>query len=134
MFGMNTNTIEGTWTGWLCDQDSMKTISKQIDPVGYLERYPKSKASNLNTIFKGFAIYHHGQWFILDKRGSDKVKQLIARSQSTSGFMVTVQGVRNGDKIKVTQVFDKRSIPNQYVMTKETHNRQIRGEFSRMGI
>ena len=134
MFGMNANTVEGTWTGWLCDQDSMKSISTQIDPVGYLERYPKGKASNLNTMFKGFAIYHHGQWFMLDKRGSEMVKQLIARSKSTSGFMVTVQGVRKDNKIKVTHVFDKSSIPNQYVMTKETQNRQIRGEFGRMGI
>ncbi len=134
MLGFSSNSIEGTWTGWVCDQDSMKTISKQIDPVGYLERYPKGKATNLNTMFKGFAIYHHGQWFLLDKRGSEMVKQLIGRSKSNNGFMVTVHGIRKDDRIKVSQVMDKSAESNLFVMTKESQNRQIRGEFRRMGI
>jgi len=134
MFGINENKVEGSWTGWLCDQDSMQSIAKQIDPVGYLERYPKGKASNLNTMFKGFFIYHHGQWFMLDQKGSKMAKQMIAKSNSQSGFMMTIQGVRKDNKIQVTHIFDKVGQPTVQFVTKESQNRQIRGEFRRMGI
>ena len=135
MFGLNNNTIEGLWTGWVCDQDSMKTISKQRDPVGYLEQYPRGKASNLNTLFQGFVIFHHGEWFTLDKRGSEMVKQLIRKSKSSSGFLFTVLGSRKGNKISVREVIDRsgQNIP-PIEITKESRNRQIRGEFSKMGI
>lgn len=135
MFGFNFggNSNEGSWTGLLCDQDSMKSISKQIDPVGYLENYPKNKASNLNTMFQGFVLYHHKQWFVLDKKGSELAKQLIARSKSSNGFKVTVYGTRKGNKIAVTAMADCYQAPD-YAVTKGMQNRQIRGEFSRMGI
>jgi hypothetical protein len=135
MFGFlfGGDTSEGSWTGLLCDQDSMKSISTQIDPEGYLENYPKGKASNLNTMFQGFVLYHHRQWFVLDKKGSELAKQLIARSKSSNGFKVTVQGRRKGNKIIVTGVFDCYQAP-AYAVSKGSQNRQIRGEFSRMGI
>jgi hypothetical protein len=133
MFATNDRS-QGSWTGWLCDQDSMQTISRQMDPVGYLEQYPKNKASNLNTLFKGFAIYHHGEWFILDKKGSELAKQAIRRSPSSSGFMVTVQGSRKGDKIKVTAVFDKTPKAVQPTLDRFQQNRGIRNEFRMMGI
>lgn len=132
MFGFSEKN-HGTWTGWLCDQESMKTISKQRDPLGYLEQYPRSKASNLNTLFKGLALYHHGQWFILDKHGSELAKRVIARSDSNSGFFVTVQGVRKGDKIKVTGIFDKTQIAVP-VIGKLQQNQSIRNDFKLMGI
>jgi hypothetical protein len=133
MFATNDRS-QGNWTGWLCDQDAMQTISRQMDPVGYLEQYPKNKASNLNTLFKGFAIYHHGEWFILDKKGSELAKKAIRRSASTSGFMVTVQGVRKGDKIKVTAVFDKTPAAVQPILDRFQQNRGIRNDFRMMGI
>ncbi len=134
MFATNDRN-QGSWTGWLCDQDSMQTISKQMDPVGYLEQYPRNKASNLNTMFKGFAVYHHGEWFILDKRGSELAKKAISRSRSTSGFMMTVQGTRKGNKISVTAVFEKASVAVQApAMDRFQQNRGIRNEFRLMGI
>lgn len=132
MFGSGRN--DGSWTGWVCDQDSMKTISKQIDPMGYLERYPKSKASNLNTLFTGFALFHHGEWFILDKRGSELVKKAIARSSASNGFFVTVQGVRKGNKIKVSAVLDKTAVNAPLPASKFDQNRTIRADFRLMGI
>jgi hypothetical protein len=82
----------------------MKTISKQADPEGYLEVYPKNRASTLNTMFTGFALYHHGLWLILDRYGSEKAKALIQKSKTSAGFWACVEGYRNNEKIRVTGI------------------------------
>lgn len=135
MFG-SSGRDAGVWTGWLCDQESMKTIGKQIDPEGYLERYPKGKASNLNTLFTGFALYHHGEWFILDRHGSGIAKRLIQKSSSTNGFMATIEGVRDNMKIKVHSMSEKTppGRNSEYVTDKGEQNKQIRQDFKKMGI
>ncbi|HEY9757075.1 MAG TPA: hypothetical protein V6C97_18055 [Oculatellaceae cyanobacterium] len=136
MFGGGNSRDQGNWTGWLCDQDSMKSIGKQMDPVGYLEVYPKNKAGNLNTLFTGFALFHHGKWYILDRRGSNIAKDLIKRSSTNQGFWVTVEGVRKDNKIKVSNIVEKLA-PGRVgsdIVDKGEQNKSIRQDFKRMGI
>jgi hypothetical protein len=136
MFGSGNSRDQGNWTGWLCDQDSMKTIGKQIDPAGYLETYPKAKATNLNTLFSGFVLFHHGRWYILDRRGSSMAKALIKRSASKGGFWVTVEGIRKENKIKVTNIMEKTAPGRggEYAVDKGEQNKSIRQDFGKMGI
>ncbi len=136
MFGGGNSRDEGSWTGWLCDQDTAKTIGKQIDPQGYLERYPRGKATNLNTLFKGFVLYHHGDWFTLDRHGSGMAKNVIKNSSTTNGFWVTIEGVRKEKKIKVTSISEKThpDRASEYVVDKGAQNKAIRQDFKKMGI
>jgi hypothetical protein len=126
-----------TWTGWLCDKESMKTIGRTIDVVGYLERYPKSKARSLNMLFTGFFLYHHGEWLELDMHGSGLAKGVIKRSSSDGGFWVTVEGVRKEGKIRVDAIIEQKkpgSGSGEYVVDKSEQNKNIRQDFKKMGI
>jgi hypothetical protein len=136
MFGGGNSRDAGSWTGWLCDKDTMKTIGQTIDREGYLERYPKSKAISLNTLFTGFLLYHHGEWFELDRHGSGLAKNLIKHSSSNSGFWVTVEGVRKEGKIQVHSINEKKrpGSGGEYVVDKDEQNKNIRQDFKKMGI
>lgn len=136
MFRGTNSRDTGTWTGWLCDKESMKTIGQTIDPEGYLDRYPKSKAVSLNTLFTGFVLYNHGQWFELDRHGSGLARNLIKHSSSNMGFLVTVEGVRKGDRIKVKSISERKRPGNrdEYVLDKSEQNKNIRQDFKKMGI
>jgi hypothetical protein len=71
----------------------------------------------------------------LDRKGSAMVKDLLKRSPNSRGFMIRVDGVRNGDKLKVVSV---REIAKESVYTDPDFQRiaqsQLRGEFAKMGI
>lgn len=133
---MVSSRDEGNWTGWLVDLEAMKTISKQIDPEGYLEVYPRNRASNLNTLFTGFALYHHGNWLLLDRFGSDKCKELIKKSKTSAGYWVCVEGRRDNEKIKVTGVKEvqhpKRISPDG--PDDEARRARMREEFKKFNL
>ena len=125
-----------TWTGWLCDKESMKTIGRTIDPIGYLERYPKSKARSLNMLFTGFYLFHHGEWLELDMHGSRIAKDVIKRSNSNGGFWVMVEGIRKEGKIRVNSISEQKKpgSDSEYVVDKSEQNKNIRQDFKKMGI
>jgi hypothetical protein len=126
---------QGCWTGWVADMQLIRTVMLKSQPETYLEHYPRNRARSLNTWLSRFGMYTNGMYLELDRKGSAMVKDLLKCSPNGRGFMIRVDGVRNGDKLKVLSV---REIAKQSVYTDPDFQRiaqsQLRGEFAKMGI
>jgi hypothetical protein len=126
---------QGCWTGWVADMQLIRTVKLKSQPETYLEHYPRTRATALNTWLSRYGIYTKGMFLELDRKGSAMVKDLLKRSPNSRGFMIRVDGVRNGDKLKVVSV---REIAKESVYTDPDFQRiaqsQLRGEFAKMGI
>ena len=126
---------QGCWTGWVADMQLIRTVKLKSQPETYLEHYPRHRAAALNTWLSRYGIYTKGMFLELDRKGSAMVKDLLKRSPHSRGFFIRVDGVRNGDKLKVSSV---REIAKESVYTDPDFQRiaqsQLRGEFAKMGI
>ncbi|HEY9754794.1 MAG TPA: hypothetical protein V6C97_06525 [Oculatellaceae cyanobacterium] len=125
----------GCWTGWVADMQLVKSLRHKTSPETYMAHFPRHRATSLNTWLARFGIFSNGMFFELDRHGSALVKELICRSATSRGYWIRVDGVRQGDKIKVTAV---REIAKEPMHTDPELERiaqsQLRSEFAKMGI
>ena len=126
---------EGCWTGWLCDMDVMKNVMRKVTPENYLESYPRSRAVGLNTWLFRFGLYSNGMFFELDRYGSVLAKDLIKHSQNPRGYLVRIDGTRNGDKLRVNSIVELSR--GQEIIDPDfsrVSQQQLRGEFCKMRL
>jgi hypothetical protein len=126
---------EGCWTGWLCDMEVMKNITRKITPENYLESYPRSRAIGLNTWLFRFGLYSNGMFLELDRYGSVLAKDLIKHSQNPRGYLVRIDGARNGEKLRVNSIIELAKGPEIIDPDfSRISQQQLRGEFCKMGL
>ena len=113
----------------------MKNVMRKVTPENYLESYPRHRASGLNTWLFRFGIYTNGMFFELDRYGSVLVKDLIKHSPSQRGYLVRIDGIRNGDKLRVTSITElAKGPPDVDPDFARAAKQQLRGEFCKMGV
>ena len=125
---------DGCWTGWLGDMDVMKNVGRKTTPETYLESYPRHRATGLNTWLFRFGLYSNCMFFELDRHGSALAKDLIKHSSNARGYLVRIDGIRNGDKIKVKSITE---LPKETYIDPDfarVSQQQLRGEFAKMGL
>jgi len=129
------NQSDGCWTGWIADMEVIKNVMKKTMPENYMESYPRNRATNLNTWLSRFGLYSNGMFFELDRAGSAIVKDMIKHSATPRGFLVRIDGHRDGNilKVKSVQELPKEQANLDFDNTKYSQS-QLRGEFARMGI
>ncbi len=125
----------GCWTGWVADMELIKNVTCKSMPDNYMESYPRNRATNLNTWLKRFGLYSNGMFFELDRSGSAMVKDMIKHSPTPRGFLVRIDGSRDGHVIKVKSVVElPKTQPGIDFDNSKYSQSQLRGEFARMGI
>jgi hypothetical protein len=125
----------GCWTGWVADMEVIKNITTKSMPDNYMESYPRNRATTLNTWLKRFGLYSNGMFFELDRAGSAKVKDLIKHSSTARGFLVRIDGSRDGHILKVKSIVELPKPQTDIDFDNSRYSQsQLRGEFAKMGI
>jgi hypothetical protein len=126
---------DGCWTGWVADMEVIKNVMRKTMPDNYMESYPRNRATTLNTWLKRFGLYSNGMFFELDRSGSAMVKNLIKHSSTPRGFLVRIDGSRDGHILKVKSVTElPKTQPSIDFDQVKYSQSQLRGEFAKMGI
>jgi hypothetical protein len=129
------NQADGCWTGWVADMEVIKNVMRKTMPENYMESYPRNRATTLNTWLSRFGLYSNGMFFELDRAGSKMVKEMVKRSQTPRGFLVRIDGSRDGDKLKVKSITELSKTQTSIDFDDVRYSQsRMRGEFAKMGI
>ncbi len=104
-------------------------------PETYLERYPRNRATNLNTWLFRFGMYSNGLFLEFDRYGSALVKELIKSSATSTGFQFRVIGIRKGNKILVKSAEEVcKPVEGIDPDLARASQKALRKDFAKMGL
>lgn len=102
---------DSKWAGFLVDRSCANNCKAQGYGEEFLRSHKKECALNENCSREGYTLFSKGQWYPLDKRGSELAKQLIQSSATKEGHYVVVSGSAEKGQLKVTTI--KELAPQQ---------------------
>lgn len=86
---------DARWAGYLLDRSCADNCVNQGFGVDFASTHKKECALNESCSKAGYSILSKGQWFQLDKKGTEMAKKLLEKSKSDEGHFVIVTGSLN---------------------------------------
>lgn len=86
---------ESRWAGYLVDRSCAQNCQEQRLGTEFLTEHKKECALNQTCSKDGYAIFSKGQWFYLDKKGSELAREILSKSPTQEGHFVIVSGSAN---------------------------------------
>ncbi len=94
-FASPVSAADARWAGYLLDRSCAENCVNQGFGVDFASTHKKECALNESCSKAGYSILSKGQWFQLDKKGTEIAKKLLEKSKSDEGHFVVVTGVLN---------------------------------------
>ena len=108
MFAQETmdKTTSHTMKGYLVDKMCAVGMAKKApdEAMAKAEKHTKSCALEESCQESGFGLMSAGVWYKFDDNGDKQALALLNKTDKTSGIMVAVTGVHDGDVFKVTSI------------------------------
>lgn len=95
---------DNKWAGYLVDHSCAENYKSQGTAVEYLQTHKKECALNAGCSHDGYSVYSKGQWYQLDKKGSDLARNVLQSSPTKEGHFVVVTGTEDKGQLKVTSL------------------------------
>jgi hypothetical protein len=89
-------------TGYLLDNNCSAGHANDKDFEEQSKKHPTNCAKMDSCEKNGYAVYADKKLYKLDDAGNSKAVELLANTKTTKGVRVKVEGILNGDTIKVT--------------------------------
>ena len=97
-----------TLAGYIIDNACAGGLSKAPTFGEKVKAHKTSCALMPSCVTSGYAVFtEDGKLYKLDKAGNEQVEALLKDTETKAGVQVTVEGVLDGDTIKVTKVAEK---------------------------
>ncbi len=93
---------DNKWAGYLVDRSCADNAKANGFGTEYLQTHKKECALNAGCSKEGYSLFSKGQWFQLDKKGSDLARNLLQSSPTKEGHFVMVTGTEDKGQLKVS--------------------------------
>jgi type 1 fimbria pilin len=100
LYAKDEKTVK--FTGYLLDNNCSAGHANDKDFEEQSKKHPTNCAKMDSCEKNGYAVYADKKLYKLDDAGNSKAVELLANTKTTKGVRVKVEGILDGDTIKVT--------------------------------
>jgi Skp family chaperone for outer membrane proteins len=96
--------------GYVVDNMCAAAHKDDKDVLDTVKTHPKECALMDDCLKSGYAVLtEDGKFYKLDEAGNKKVVELLKKSKSEKGLMVTVEGTIEGDTLRVKTISEAKA-------------------------